>query len=279
MTNKSKRHHYVPQSLLNGFCFQGSTLLLFDRAEPEKGIRERNVKKAFQAFYENSFIDLEGKRNSSAEIEFARRYDNDIRNVAARFFSRVQTDDDVRFLAKFCASWLLRTPSLRDRIFSESGVSDVLHELQQLVLEDPRLAHRRKKMAQEIGAENWGEKLRAEFGIIVPEEIVDTLLSGTYALVKPSVGSSEFIMTDTPVANFGGTGAENSEVWSILAPKLAVVFFPERKNPAPFISVPADAAVISMVNRHFAERARYIAARCPLVIHEAVKGLPVHREN
>ena len=121
--------------------------------------------------------------------------------------------------------------SLR-QIFQLQGASKALAKIQNQLRDSPELAPRIDLEMRAIGAPDWSEKIRAELGLDVPKDITATMLSGTYALVAPSDQTSEFIMTDIPVLNLGGSGAERSEIWSILAPKLSIVFFPERSADA-----------------------------------------------
>lgn len=158
MTNKSKRHHYVPQSLLRGFCFESATLLLFDRSRPELGIQARNKRGAFQNFYENSFTDFDGNQNSAAEQEFARRYDNNIHEVIQKVAARNHSHSDLEFLAKFCVSWVLRSHSLRTHLFRTNGISKALREIQDQLRDESRLAHRIDHEMLEIGADSTSDR-------------------------------------------------------------------------------------------------------------------------
>ena len=84
--SKSKRHHFVPQMLLNSFTDDDGWLYVFNSAGAARGILRLRPKQAFAENHLNTAYDLDGCRDYSNE-QILSRLEGDSAPIADKIVS------------------------------------------------------------------------------------------------------------------------------------------------------------------------------------------------
>ncbi len=94
MARKSnpKRHHFVPQMLLNGFTDDDGWLYVFNRAAAARGILRSRPQQTFAENHLNTAYDLDGRRDFSNE-QFLSQLESDSAPIADKIVSAARNFD------------------------------------------------------------------------------------------------------------------------------------------------------------------------------------------
>lgn len=279
----SKNHHFIPQGVLKHFCFEGSSLLRFDCDRPALGIHQRNKNKSFQSFHSNSFETQDGRRNDAAESWLDQNVDNKIAPLIEKLRGELQSNGntelvpkDRELLARYLCSSFSRKPSIRSEIFRNFDLDAIVDSVFE------KLDLSRSAYEQENGDSSnpvsYGDALIALLPAVEVDEVLDKLKKWSLIIARPAVDFDQFVIGDAlpirlerPIADRGESG---SEIWTTLAPDLAVCFF-EHGSPLTeqcyFIEI--GTKEVRELNQYIIEESNVVACKCPIYLYGFLKEL------
>lgn len=147
--NGPKRHHYLPQFYLEGFCRDGY-LWVFDR-EANQLRRQTPVNTAIQRHY-YTVEDKEGKRNTSIE-GFLSEIEGASKPVIQKIAAKEEiSDDDKYVLAIFIAFLMHRVPDFEKSV--NKIAEHMIKDMANVMFSDERTAEQMMKRYAEDAGDN-----------------------------------------------------------------------------------------------------------------------------
>lgn len=211
---RAKRHHYLPERYLDGFCEDGM-IWTYDR-ESHHYERQTPYNTAVEG-HRYSFVDIDGKKNTSIEQDLLARIDNWFRPLISKVDKGEElTAEDKNKLSLFVSYMWFRVPDYQKQ-FNElaDGMSKHLLRFIYSSGEEGRQYHERiSRENPAIGNISFEEKKKSvkenEYPIVPNKneylksmmkmglEIADLFRQMEWIFFHPVVGST-FICTDSPV--------------------------------------------------------------------------------
>ncbi|MBY0350268.1 DUF4238 domain-containing protein [Tabrizicola sp.] len=278
MAPASKNHHYIPRSILRQFCFEGESLLLFDAMFPERGYRQRSIDRAFQKFHGNSIEYENGERSDHVEKWLSDNIDSPLGAILSEGNGNLELlleTQSKRILARYLVTLLFRAPRGREALVE---VPDSISDAMSLVF----------KLAKMFGVEEqidvFGQgvpsDLRSALEVSLPtlisDQQVEQFMDFELVLATPQ-GHEVFCIFDFPMMRYddprNALFDDMHEYWFVLSPKIAACFMAKT-------SLPVDGCIFQIPDTHvrrmnfdFAMRSQFVAANCPVVLHQTVRHL------
>lgn len=278
MAPASKNHHYIPKSILRQFCFEGESLLLFDASSPERGYRQKSIDRAFQKFHGNSIEYENGEKSDYVEKWLADNIDSPLGAILAEAKTdpRVLLEDSSkRVLARYLITLHFRAPRARET-FAESS-QPISHALSMVF-----------QLAKAFGVEDkvdiFGigtpKDIRTALPILLPtmidDEHVDQFMDSELVLAVPN-GHEAFCISDFPMMRYddprNAVDDLMHEYWFILTPSIAACFLSKSRLKIGGISFGIPDSYVRRMNFDFAMRSQFVAANCPVALHQTVRHL------
>lgn len=275
----SKNHHFFPKGILRGFCFEGDSTFLFDGSQPEKGVCQKNIERVHRKFHANSYKTVEGKRNDFTEFWLSKEVDDKIAKVVQRlrvpYDGRI-SEDDREVLVRYMLTSVTRNPSQTDAMFKLLSVEGLVDgAMTEIGVDEATI---QSKWGDVAPPENVIEYLKATWALDLPEDIVKRVLNFGLFLCRPSNDMHQFVLGDFPIMRYDNLSTQTqqkcSEIWSVLAPDLAVSFveFPDGNDVAEF-DVLLPPAHVKKINYDFAQRSKHVISHCPVLLSRTQKGI------
>jgi len=211
---RAKRHHYLPECYLDGFCEDGM-IWTYDR-ESHHYEMQTPYNTAVEG-HRYSFVDIDGKKNTSIEQDFLARIDNWFRPLISKVDKGEElTAEDKNKLSLFVSYMWFRVPDYQKQ-FNElaDGMSKHLLRFIYSSGEEGRQYHERISRENpaigNISFEEMKKSVKENEYPIVPHkneylksmmmmglEIADLFRQMEWIFFHPVVGST-FICTDSPL--------------------------------------------------------------------------------
>ena len=264
----SANHHYVPQAILQNFCFEGESLFYYSKRRPELGVNLRNTASIFKKRHLNTYERLDGQKDSSLEDFFADHFDGqigDLLETAQRHLSRNSmfspSGDDFRFFVQFIYNHMFRTPEFHQPIVEESTTEKFFEgAIAEFEREHRKLS---SEEAQNIRSEKSKKRIR-DAGRVGGISRQSTKILNLMAEMKPVVASpanpkKRFVVTSNPVVrltNCGGIRLDTDDIefWTTLSPTVAIglVRLPSARAPFRVLDHGVRHINLSLVNQSIA---------------------------
>jgi hypothetical protein len=267
MSNSAK-HHYVPKAILRNFRVQGDSVLYATREKPKPTLR--NIDSIFRRIRYNSVQKKDGSHDDTVERFFAEELDNYIPDWVTQF-SAVKSAGSIKFqktasrgrFIQFFYNHMKRTPdfiepiaaSVAEEVFARDLVNEFEAKNGPMTQEGINLledeAFRARTLAN-VRVTNFSQQ---------SEKIMSTLANLRIVVAVPSNLKKTFVVGSQPVARFEDypfqpLGEKGVELWTSLAPKLAVGFVASRLEDGP---ISLNDLAVRKLNIAFARNSRAIA--------------------
>lgn len=260
------------------FCFESESLLLYDRASPEKGYKQRSVNRAFQSFHANTIEYENGEKTDLVEKWFAESIDSPLGGLldsAARHPEEFLQPNAKRILAKYLLSLLLRSPSVREAILMHS---DQYFSLAESVYRIGRFLglNGETDLFGSGTPKDFRRALVKSLPTIGEDEFVDFLVNSELVIAQPA-GHEVFCLCDFPMMRYDDHRNASEEMmheyWFMLGPKSAACFLANTtlNIGGAFLLIPDSH--VRKLNFDFAMRSQFVASNCPVALHQTVRNL------
>lgn len=207
MQNESKKHHFVPQSLLKYFSADSSRkqIYVFDKSCGKSSLK--SIKK--YAGLEHDFNKLETEDGVRNFEHIFQDVDNRLANLLKQIHQSrdvsVLTDDDRRDWADMVAVQLLRTPLMRTTM--TKVMADLVGTLTENGLAEP----------EDFPLPTDNDSRRSAVKMFLNRDSLRSALEGKDFVLFESTGSTPFLISDHPVIRqstvpYGDSGLSSSGV-------------------------------------------------------------------
>lgn len=243
--SKSKKHHYVPESILKNFCFNGTSTYYIRRDSSRKSIEPRNIDSIFCRRHLNSFERDDGSKNDLVERFFAYELDNHVPGWFEIFLTARRTgnldfgSEGMRNLfVQFFYYHKKRNPDfvepivseVAEQIFGQDAVQEFESRHRKLTIEE-RIQFQtpdfRQRCLNNSRVENFSRQSK---------KILERLRLMKIVVATPIKKNKQFIVGSYPVVRFENyrrqeLGEEGVELWTTFSPKIAVGFVASHDTP------------------------------------------------
>lgn len=280
---RSKKHHYVPQSILRKFCVSGNQILYVRNRGPKTRIEPRNISSIFTRRHYNSFREADGRKRDDVEKFFAYELDNYLPEWIS-VFERASETGRISFseraprwrFVQFFFNHVKRSPDFVEPIVekaqAETFSPNFVHEIRRKF---PNVSERE---LNKFMSPNYQETLlhnsRVQNIGAQSEKILDRLNSMKLHLARPTRSNKQFICGSHPVVRFENypeqpLGELGVELWTTLTPKLAIGFcsFTDSRE---LLSI--DDSLVRRINQSITKQSSAIAGNCKPLLQSLVNA-------
>jgi len=78
MTQRPKKHHYIPKGILKHFCYRNQSKLWYHDKSKTRGVESKDKENVFYKKHYYTVTDSNGFRDASAETQFFQKIDDKI---------------------------------------------------------------------------------------------------------------------------------------------------------------------------------------------------------
>lgn len=284
---KSKRHHFIPQTILKEFCVSGRSTFYVSKNADSRVPQKRNIVTIFCRRHYNSFLEMNGEKNDVVEKFFAYRLDNYVPEWSAVFKSAIKdgklefANQASRFLfIQFFFNHIKRGPDFIEPIVQKAS-ADIFHpnleselnaegfeltEVDKLLLEDEDF---RETVISNSRVHNFSRQ---------SEGILDRLASMGIYVATPMRSTKEFIVASQPVVRFEDypfqqLGEPGVELWTTFSPRIAVGF---AAPGAGSNCLQFDDTLVRKLNHQLTKQSTAIAARSERLLNSLTRSAWSH---
>ncbi|MVO17141.1 DUF4238 domain-containing protein [Parasedimentitalea huanghaiensis] len=283
----SKRHHFIPVSILKNFCISGESTLYTRRADNGLPGR-RNINRIFFRWHYNSFELVDGRKDDQVEKFFARELDNFIPEWQVAFEQAAKGDNKILFSSKqsryrfiqFFYNHMKRTPDLtaplveevKSEVFSRDLESEFEKRHRPLTEQEKKLLEQdefRDRAAANSRVSNFGKQ---------SENILNRLAAMRIFVATPQRVSKQFIVASNPVVRFEDyplqeLGTPGVELWTTISPKIAVGFAHyDKTDNLQTDLLRLDDRSVRQLNQSLARRSHAIAGKSQALLESLKKA-------
>lgn len=245
---------------------------------PERGYRQRSIDRAFQKFHANSIEYENGERSDHVEKWLSDNIDGPLGAILSEGKDNLEALLDTRskrILARYLVTLIFRAPRGREALVEIPGtISDAMS-----------LVFRLAKIfgvAEEIDVFGRGvpsdmrSALEVSLPTMITDEQVDQFMDFELVLATPS-GHEVFCVSDFPMMRYDDPRNALADVmheyWFVLSPKIAACFMAKTRLVVDGSIFRIPDAHVRRINFDFAMRSQFVAANCPVALHQTVRHL------
>lgn len=272
-----KRHHYVPQLLLNNFTDQDDWLHWCFTSGNDRNPKKARPKEVFAEGHLYSTLSVDGSKDPRIETEFLREMESKAKPVLEHIIEHARSGNvpslsiaQREIWSVFLLTQWRRTPDRQKSLFTEAEAMAVLEQvIETAVAEAP---HRRQEAEQNLTDDVKRLILRNTridaLALFHPKTLTAISDRGVTVLRIPR-GNRAFIIGSNPVVKLTSEGNTDirrdiAQMWLPIASDVAVGLGPGRREVT-LVDLASDRQ-IRQLNDAIARQSSAIAGRSPLLI-------------
>ena len=239
----SKRHHYIPQTILKRFCYKDSKLFYYKRGGIPDCIVSRDITGVFLERNYYNTLTRDGRRSDEVEKSFYGPIDQGVSNFIDHVEGQLGRGETpslsiamANFVRQFLFNYTRRTP---DSISNNTIVVNPRTAIEELLATaPPHLEGVISKFKEQLTTEKVEEIIHTAriFGQIRPDPQISETMCGMKLIFGVAPIGKQFIIGGKPVLRFenrvGAVLGDGVELWTPFSKNFAIGLIDGNANTA-----------------------------------------------